>query len=693
MENLKQAAIKYAEMGYKIFPVMPNAKNPATDNGFKDASKDVKQIEKWWNENPNYNIGLPTGEINHIVVVDCDIHPEDGADGYRDLVEFANENGEIPDTVLSITQSGGYHFFFKTDKAYRSRIKVYGSIDIRANGGYVVAPPSVGEYGEYTWECGYEIDEFEMADANDTIDKLINLKKEGSGNAGLPEELGEGARNTLLFQEGCRLRSRGYSEVEIESALQTINSARCTPPLPQSDVTTIAKSCARYEIGQKLNSAIVQVESENNLQDGALNFDMNEQGKMAQTIKNATLLIAYDAELRGKIGFNELSGSVYCTDYMPWNKRGNSCREWNNSDTNYLTAWIEQKGIKNKENVYIALQNVAHDNRFNPLTDMLDGFFREYGDSVGYVDKLLPKYMGVEDTPYQRSVMRTFMLGAIARAYNPGTKFDYMLVFTGKQGAGKSTFFKRLAMDDRWFNENLSISDSTRSYEQLRGKWIIEMAELAAMKRSRDMESVKAFITTNVDNYRTPYERMPEDHPRMCVLVGTTNTQDFLTDSTGNRRFLVIEVNKDKVDDATRNKLINKECYGDFVRAWGEMLTIYKSGNYSLTIDDEAREYAEYMQEVYTDQDPMESIILDWLERTKPDKVCVAMIRMEVLKEDIASATWDRRKSSAINAIMNNSATKYKKAWVTFKERYGHCRGWKLADEFSDAEPDTVPFD
>lgn len=687
MTNLIDAALDYVARGFKIFPCVPKGKEPATGHWIEDATNDVEQIRRWWGSNPEYNIGLPTGKANGIVVIDCDIHPEVNEDGYRDFCEYQKENGDIPDTVLSITQSGGYHFIYKTDKDYRNRVKVYGSIDIRANNGYIVVPPSVGKNGEYCWECGYGIDEFEMAEANEVIDKLINIKNEGVLTAGLPAELGEGQRNELLFKEGCRLRGVGYKPDEIENALNALNNSRCNPPLSLKDIHIIAESVSKYEEGKKINTEVALAENASNQ---SLPLDIGKGG-MIQSITNAYVLISQTDKLTGRIGFNELTGSIYCMDYMPWKTTGNSYREFGNADYPQLYLYMEKYGFRKIENINHALSAVADNNRFNPITEMLDDIFINYGTCRGYVDKLLPKYMGVEDTEYHRELIRKFMLGAVARAYEPGVKFDSMLVFTGKQGAGKSTFFRRLAMDDRFYNENLSVADSDKAVEKIRGMWICEMAELSAMKKAKDIESVKAFITTTVDQYRAPYARVKESCPRRCVLVGTTNNSDFLTDPTGSRRFWVVEVHKDKVSDDIRETLVNGKCLDDFKMAWGEIVAQYKSGDYTLELEKSVAIEAEEFRERFEDEDAMAAPILSWLEINKPVKTCPLQIMCKVFNEELSIASSDRAKIARVRAIVDNFAPEYERARVRMDAPYGNVRGWKRKDEFTDAKEN--PFD
>jgi predicted P-loop ATPase len=149
-----------------------------------------------------------------------------------------------------------------------------------------------------------------------------------------------------------------------------------------------------------------------------------------------------------------------------------------------------------------------------------------------------------------------------------------MLVLVGDQGRGKSSFLRYLALNDKWYNDNFSTLDSGRAVENLRGMWIVELAELQATKRTKDVETIKSFITSRVDTYRAPYGRRTEQRPRMCVLAGTSNPVDFLTDKTGNRRFLPITCGVHSITfDMFSDEIATKH---EMMQAWGEIMSEFQ---------------------------------------------------------------------------------------------------------------------
>ena len=171
-------------------------------------------------------------------------------------------------------------------------------------------------------------------------------------------------------------------------------------------------------------------------------------------------------------------------------------------------------------------------------------------DGQRRLDTWLIEYCGAGASAFVREAGRCWLIAAVARAFEPGTKFDHMLVLEGDQGIGKSTVFEILA--GPWFDE-LGKFDGKDSAEKLAGVWIVEIAELAGLNKS-DVETVKSFLTVRADRYRPPYGRRVEEHPRTCVFGGTTNADTYLNDSTGNRRFWPIKCQHIAIEDLRRDR-------------------------------------------------------------------------------------------------------------------------------------------
>ena len=299
-----------------------------------------------------------------------------------------------------------------------------------------------------------------------------------------------------------------------------------------------------------------------------------------------------------------------------------------------------------------ALNIVVNRNPYNPVREMLENLYKKWDGNTGHIENLLPDYLGVEKSEYTTECMKLFMLGAISRAYKPGCKFDYMPVFVGKQGIGKSTFLRLLSMNNSWYNDNFNTVEGDKAPEKLRGMWMVELAELLATKKAKEVESIKAFLTSTVDTYRPPYGRRTEQRPRVCVFAGTTNNDHFLTDRTGNRRFLPIVTRKDHVK---KSMFQNREdVMKDFEQAWGEAMYLFKeaSENPTLVLPKKLQGYVETMQEVFMEEDVRVGIIQEWLDHTKEERICVAMLYQKALGNEDSKP--NRMESNDLHSIMLN---------------------------------------
>jgi predicted P-loop ATPase len=217
--------------------------------------------------------------------------------------------------------------------------------------------------------------------------------------------------------------------------------------------------------------------------------------------------------------------------------------------------------------------------------------------------------MGAQDSPYVRAVTRKWMTAAVARIMHPGCKFDQMLVLVGPQGVGKSTLAWTLSRG--WFSDSLNGMGTKEAFEALRGVWIVELAELAATRRSEE-ETIKNYLTKRVDTYRPAYARQVVDYPRQCVFYGTTNDPNIIKDRTGGRRYWPVEVR-----GIDRGQLDGLEAEVD--QLWAEATERWKQGE-TLWMDDETLHRAEQeVQESFTLADDLTGLIEEYLDTPLPE--------------------------------------------------------------------------
>ena len=686
MSNLVDEALKYASMGLAVFPVN-QSKAPYTPHGCKDAKTDKGAIRNWWKVHPDANIGIATGSISGgIVVIDVDIDENKGIYGDDSLREWERENGELPETWRSITGRGGNHIFYRTDEKIKNTTNLYPGIDIRGEGGYIIAPPSIHKNGNvYEWE--FSPDDVELHFADDQVMKFIKRQKTATPKAqehfSLPDTIHKGQRNDILYRFGCSLQSKGEEDADILEKLQWANQ-RCDEPLDEDELTTIFNSVLKYEKGTR------QVFT-NNPDWREPNLDFNDDGKVLQTINNAVEAITYDQDLFQKIRMNSLAYNPYVFGKLPWSDN-NQIREWSNVDDSQLKNYLEKYyNLRPTEKIMDALTIVADSNKYNPVIDELERCHLQW-DQESHIADILPDYLGVERSRYTTEVLKLFMLGAIARAYNPGCKFDYVPIIYGQQGCGKSTFCRALALADEWYDDNFNTIEGDKAAEKLRGLWMAELAELLATKKAKELESIKSFLTSRTDNYRPPYARRTEHRKRVCVFIGTTNSDHFLTDRTGNRRFLPLIANKEAATRPITDPKNFAQANIDIRNAWGEAMDVYKNNpNIPLILPADIEEDVLEMQHRFREDDPQIGIIQDYLASLKTNRVCVMELWYKALKNTLPPEKYE---VNALHTMMQQEIEGWQR--METKQRcgdYGVQICYEKTDEgFMETKGIELPF-
>jgi putative DNA primase/helicase len=323
-------------------------------------------------------------------------------------------------------------------------------------------------------------------------------------------------------------------------------------------------------------------------------------------------LILNNGVFKDVLAYDAFKNAEVVKGDLPWRKRERPKADyepWLGADDRRLQHYIGKTyNIKSAETIKNALTEVVHANTFHPVKSYLED---QIWDGVPRLDSMFIDYLGAEDTPYARAVTRKMFVAAIKRIYEPGCKFDYMLVLVGPQGAGKSSLLAK--MGKQWFSDSLKTFDSKEAGEHLQGAWIIEIGELAAMKKA-EVDEIKQFLSKESDRYRVAYDRMVTDFPRKCVFFGTTNNSNFLQDATGNRRFWPVTV-----DPVKRIKNHFTELTETVVgQIWAEALSLYSAGE-PLELDSTIYEEARAIQERHMDSDPREGLIMEYLETPLPE--------------------------------------------------------------------------
>ena len=271
------------------------------------------------------------------------------------------------------------------------------------------------------------------------------------------------------------------------------------------------------------------------------NLQTTENG-LAKTINNALIILQNDVSFKEKLVFDRFSNRFLIMDKIPWSREDESYpRLWNDSDDAELRAYFENvyKGFKSASAINDALAILKNRKSIHVAKEYFES---KAWDGTPRLDRLFIDYLGAEDNDYVRQVTRKSLVAVVARAITEKPiKFDNMIILTGKQGIGKSTVLNKLAGE--WFTDNIVDFNSKDTLLLLQNCIIVEDPELQGFNKA-DSNRLKQFLGQKTDKYRAPYERREEEHPRHCVFFGTTNDDEFLRDSTGNRRYWPIEDRK-----------------------------------------------------------------------------------------------------------------------------------------------------
>ena len=439
-----------------------------------------------------------------------------------------------------------------------------------------------------------------------TLDKFIAWA-DSDFNPNL--EIGEGHRNGYLCSYGARVVKKiGYVDEAYEAILKR-NEEVCKPPLEEDEIkSTIWKSLESFNKKLLKTPGYIPPEEYKEL-DWKSKLIRTDKTKAIANCTNNLILILENDPLLKNIVYNELANDIEIVGEIAWPVKS---RFWRDADDAQLICYINDKyGNFTKENYVNAVTKVVDDRSYHPIKQYLESL--PEWDGTSRVETFLIDYFGAEDTPYSRAIIKKILVAAYMRIYHPGIKFDYIMVLNGPQGVGKSTAIAKLGMD--WYSDSLSVSDMNdkTAAEKLQGYWILEIGELAGMKKA-DIDKVKAFISRQDDKYRASFGRRVNSHPRQCIFFATTNEQNgYLRDNTGNRRFWPIKT------PGTGSKKAWELTSDEVKQIWAEVKVLAEKGE-SLFIDDKLiAEAAEEAAQEAMQHDEREGLVREYLDTLLPE--------------------------------------------------------------------------
>jgi predicted P-loop ATPase len=445
---------------------------------------------------------------------------------------------------------------------------------------------------------------------------------------------------------------------------QFADLARQVKPI---DARAFDTGCAQVENTEESTSAgapeVDQAATDNS--NWRVNLICTKCGNPRPLLANAITALRNANCWQGVLAFDQFAYRIMFVAAPPWEQLGDNAefrsRSWTEQDDIAATHWLQTvEGITVTPAVTAqAVELVARDRTYHPVRDYVRSLVWDKKDRLA---TLLSTYFGAVQSDYSEAIGRMMMISAVARILDPGCQVDTMLILEGEQGLMKSTAIK--ALFSPWFTDDIEQLGTKDASMQVAGVWGIEIGELDAMSRI-EVSNIKAFVTRRVDRFRPPYGRRVIERARECVFVGTTNTNDYLKDPTGARRFLPAPVTK-----------IDLVCLqSDRDQLWAEARVRYEEGVPWWFTEEhaDAAATAKQEQEARYQEDAWEQPIGDYLEsrlHRPPDDPAYRVTIGRIFKDALEIADksrWDQRAKNTVARCLKRLGWRKKQVRVTIR--------------------------
>jgi predicted P-loop ATPase len=430
---------------------------------------------------------------------------------------------------------------------------------------------------------------------------------------------------------------------ELERLRDFILKTRDYTPAPentQTDTSASASSSASLPKKSKSKSTAKPANAEGS---GDWSDHLRyEKGKIADTRENVFAFLNYHPDLAGVVAFDKFSLRIIKRRAAPWDMHHDeSIVEWGDGDNLELSLWLSTYHgftVRSVDTINQAVKLMASRNAFDPLTDWLSSL--EW-DGTSRIDEWLTKYCGIRAGKYTTLVGRYFLISMIARAFKPGCIMRAMPVFEGVQLRGKSSIARILA--GKWFSDSPLDLRGKDGFINIQGTWLHEIAELGSFN-NQEAPIIKAYLSSAIDRYRSPFDKYARDWPRRTVFFGTTNEDTYLRDKTGNSRFWPLKT--EEVSDIDLEGLAAAR-----EQLFAEALMCFERGDrYHPTAEEQTGLFAPE-QNLREYDDPWESRISEWLWSETFARVSVASVLSDCLKIEPGKQT--QANAIQVGKIMN----------------------------------------
>lgn len=592
LSEIGAAALHLAEQGFHVFPAPPGAKQgyeKAEHHGGRrwGATDEPQAVAALFGKHPAANVGIACQESG-IFVIEGDI--KDKVNGVQWLADEIEQHGDWPETVEALSPSGSWHIYFRYPADFDPKTgqsEIAPGVDVRGHGGMVIAPPSIkpGAAKPYRWKNSP--DHFEIAECPKWLLEKVPHRKAEQAKAGEADGVFFDTGNVFFKETTDYHRMWGNASVDGKKHEATRDLAMSLAGQGMSlkcATGYIMFACPVWD--DNLKNSIVsgfKKAGGNSFRHVSIGLVRDDKGFPIWCAANADALIQSHDDWRDVLGYNAFTVKRVLHRPIPGHADGKAYpRDLVDSDYTAALEWFNRNGFPkaNAATCDAAVRKACERSTFDPLLQYLDGL---QWDGVKRIDTWLQDYCNVmpetaEATAYTRAVSGKWMISAVARAYKPGCKADHMLVLEGEQGRRKSSVLAALAGPE-WFSDSLPPMNTKDASSYLRGKWIVEVGELEAMRR--EVDAIKAFLSRQVESFRPAYGREEVTEPRRCVFAGSTNKDDWQKDVTGGRRFWPVKVGRIDVEGVEYDR----------DQLWAEAVTRFKAGEI-WWLDGEAEEHA-----------------------------------------------------------------------------------------------------